>query len=115
MNSPDWGWHPYAVDPDSPFSYRYAGDGGRGANWWLPSVHTFCHYGAGWVPMGALTLDRYEVGAYIRRMQRQGRAVEVWDACPTCLPTGPAFASGPCTPLTCPIGRPLRGALPRFR
>jgi hypothetical protein len=106
----DWGWHRHS-DPDGWHAYDRARcpivDG-----WWWPAITTYG--GPQLSPMQTTTYDRWEAADAIRSALRRGLSVEVWDACPTCLPRQ-LFAAGPCSPLTCSIGRPLRGAGPRYR
>jgi len=106
-------WHCYATEPHSPYAYTLATVPDTSA-WWFPAVHRFALVGGRWVPMGAITYDRYEASDAIRAALKRGWAVEVWDACPTCAGRM-KFAAGPCSPLSCAIGRPLRGQPPRFR
>jgi len=94
----EWGWqNNFATVPD--------------LSWWMPSVTVYG--GPQLSPMHTTTLCRWEVADFIRSALKRGQSVEVWDQAPTCLSVQ-KFAAGPCTPLTCAIGRPLRGAAPRF-
>jgi hypothetical protein len=107
----DWGWHRYATDYVSPFGYNFA-KVPEATSWWCPTVHSYG--GPQLSPMYApTTITRWEAQEFIEAELRKGRAVEVWDACPT-TPSKLKFAAGPCTPLTCAIGRPMRGAAPRY-
>lgn len=106
----DWGWHAYA-EPGGGFAYDAASCAGV-SSWWLPAITTYG--GPQLSPMATVTVTRWEAPDFINAALRRGLAVEVWDSCPTCLSVQ-RFAGGPCSPLTCAIGRPLRGAGPRYR
>ena len=109
----DWGWHSYATDYVSPFGYNFPP--APSVSWWLPTVTTYAWRGGQSVQMYApTTVTRWEADEYIRKAQLKGYSIEVRDACPNTL-GGIKYACGPCTPLTCSIGRPLRGAAPRYR
>jgi hypothetical protein len=72
-------------------------------HFWFPCVHTSHILPDGQaVPMAAMSYSRHEVGAAIARALRQGHAVTVWDACPTCA-SRVFFAAGPASPLACPV------------
>lgn len=106
-------WHRYS-EPGQAFAYNFPP--APSVSWWLPTVWVHKWLGDGrcvpvWAPT---TLCRYEVDEYIRSAQRKGYSVAVWDATPTCAGEQ-RYACGPCTPLTCAVGRPLRGAAPRYR
>jgi len=105
-----WGWHRFATDPAGPFAYSSASV--PDLSWWMPSVHTYDVRHS--CPMGATTYTRWEASDGIAAALKRGRSVEVWDQTPSCL-SRLVFAAGPCSPLTCDIGRPLRGAAPRYR
>ena len=107
--SSDWGWHRYS-EPGGGFSHDIAPSPDR--SWWFPTIRTYG--GPQLSPTTVITYDRYEADAAIRRALRNGYAVEVYDQTPTCL-SRQVYAAGPCSPLTCAIGRPLRGAAPRYR
>jgi hypothetical protein len=78
----------------------------------MPTIATFG--GPQLSPMQVTTYTRYEADAAIRRALTRGLSVEVYDQTPTCL-SRQVYAAGPCSPLTCAIGRPMRGAGPRYR
>ncbi len=108
----DWGWHRFATDYISPFGSNFPP--APSVSWWFPTVTTYQWRGDQAVQVYApTTLTRWEVDDYIARAQRKGYSVEVWDQTPTCL-SQQRYASGPCTPLTCHVGRPMRGAAPRY-
>jgi hypothetical protein len=108
----DWGWHRFATDYISPFGSNFPP--APSVSWWLPTVTTYQWRGDKAVQVYApTTLTRWEVDDYIARAQYKGYSVEVWDQTPTCL-SQQRYASGPCTPLTCHVGRPMRGAAPRY-
>lgn len=65
-------------------------------------------------PGGWFSYDRSEAADAIRAALRLGLAVEVWDGRPTTAPSQ-RFAAGPCCPLSCAIGRPMRGSPPRYQ
>lgn len=110
--SAEWGWHRFATDYVSPYGYNFATVSDLDCqSWWMPSVTVYG--GPQLSPMHTTTLCRWEVADFIRSALKRGQSVEVWDQTPTCL-SAQRFAAGPCTPLTCAIGRPLRGAAPRF-
>lgn len=105
----DWGWHRHS-EPGGMHAYdrAYCPDVG---SWWLPCI---TRYGGPQLsPMDTTTVTRWEVADFIRSALRRGLAVEVWDGCPTTT-SQQQFAAGPCSPLSCPIGRPLRGRAPRY-
>ena len=107
-------WHHYSL-PGEAFAYdtaRLTHTGG----WWLPVVIT---YGGpkGKMPNSPIqstTITRWEADEFITKALSRGLAVEVFDQTPTCL-TKQIFAAGPCSPLTCDIGRKMRGAGPRYK
>ena len=107
-------WHKFS-EPRGAFAYdtaRLTHTGG----YWLPTVVT---YGGpkGKIPnfpIHSTTITRWEAEDFIVKQLERGLAVEVWDQTPTCL-TKQIFAAGPCSPLTCDIGRPMRGAGPRYK
>ena len=107
-------WHKYS-EPGEAFAYdtaRLTHSGG----WWLPTIVT---YGGpkGKMPNSPIqstTITRWEADEFITKALSRGLAVEVWDQTPTCL-TKQIFAAGPCSPLTCDIGRKMRGAGPRYK
>jgi hypothetical protein len=105
-----WGWHRHAL-PGGWHAYDRALCP-MVESWWFPAVTTFG--GPQLSPMQTTSYIRWEVADAIRRALRQGLAVEVRDGCPTTTPRQ-RFAAGPCSPLTCPIGRPMRGCGPRYR
>ena len=107
-------WHKYS-EPGGAFAYDRAQLTHTGG-YWLPTVIT---YGGpkGKIPNSPIqstTITRWEVEEFIVRQLDRGLAVEVWDQTPTCL-TKQIFAAGPCSPLTCHIGRPMRGSGPRYK
>jgi hypothetical protein len=106
-------WHRYS-EPGEAFSYNFPP--APSVSWWLPTitVHKWLGDGKAVQVFAPTTLTRWEVDDYIRSAQRKGYSVEALDSCPTCL-SAQKFACGPCTPLTCAVGRPLRGAAPRYR
>ena len=79
---------------------------------WDPAISTFG--GPQMSPMNTTSMCRHEAVDFINSALKRGLSVEVWDSCPTCL-SRQIFAAGPCSPLTCAIGRPLRGSAPRFK
>jgi hypothetical protein len=106
-------WHRYS-EPREAFGYAFPP--APSVSWWLPTitVHKWLSDGKA-VPVWApTTLTCWEADDYIRRAQRAGYSVDAWDSTPTCL-SQQRYACGPCTPLTCAVGRPLRGAGPRYR
>jgi hypothetical protein len=106
-------WHEYSL-PFGVFAYDRARVTPQ--SYWLPTVVT---YGGpkGKIPNSPIqstTITRWEAEDFIVKQLERGLAVEVWDQTPTCL-TKQIFAAGPCSPLTCDIGRPMRGAGPRYK
>ena len=105
-----WGWHHHAIPGGWHASDRAACP--DVTSWWLPAITTYG--GPQLSPMQTISVTRWDAADTIRRYLARGLAVEIWDATPTCL-SSQRFAAGPCSPLTCPIGRPMRGAGPRYR
>lgn len=81
-------------------------------SWRWPAITTYG--GPQLSPMPNTSYDRLEAADAIRSALRRRLAVEVWDCCPTTAPAQ-RFATGPCSPLSCAIGLPLRGGPPRYR
>jgi len=107
--APQTGWHRYSEPGE-----RCAYDTARCPEvdtWWWPAITTYG--GPQLSPHQTISYSRWEAADAIRAALRRGLAVAVWDASPTCT-SRLVFAAGPCSPLTCPIGRRMRGAGPRY-
>lgn len=102
-------WHSYS-QPGGPLAHDRAPTPLTGG-WWFPAITVYG--GLGLAPMHTVSMIPSEAGDYITRQLCAGHAVEVWDATPTCA-SRQRFAAGPCSPLTCSVGRPLRGSAPRY-
>ena len=105
-----WGWHRHS-EPSGWFSYDRP-TCPMVDSWWWPAVTTYG--GPRLSPMRTTTYDRWEAADAISAALQLGLAVEVWDGCPTTAPSQ-RFAAGPCCPLSCAIGRPMRGSPPRYQ
>ena len=106
----EWGWHRHS-EPGGWFAYDRASCP-MVESWWWPAVTTYG--GPQLSPTQNTSYARWEAADAIRSALRRGLSVEVWDGCPTTLPAQ-RFAAGPCSPLSCAVGRPLRGSPPRYR